>query len=154
MGRIMKILDVSKESYYFVTTDEEDYSNYRRHSGKDFSPDAWEQGMGESWESCYDEELEGLFQQYLENNGIVGNDLRETYVVTMYRFANEESHSYVLGVFSSEVKAKIAAQEERQRRDGKYYEEIKYFILDNPADFEIIVDLDKSFTMGASGKYF
>ena len=52
------------------------------------------------------------------------------------------------------MKAKIAAQEERQRRGGKYYEEIKYFILNNPSDFDTIVDLDKSFSMGASGKYF
>ena len=50
------------------------------------------------------------------------------YVVTMYRFADREKHSYVLGVFDDEMLALKEAEKEQIYRGGnKYYPEvIKY----------------------------
>lgn len=46
----------------------------------------------------------------------------KVYVVTMYRWANVENHSYVLGVYSTLEKARIAGEEEKDYRGGnKYY---------------------------------
>ena len=63
----------------------------------------------------------------------------EVYVVTAYRFGDRESHSYVVGSFSSLEKAGCAALEERDIRGGKYSCEIviadideKYDVLDGP----------------------
>jgi hypothetical protein len=44
----------------------------------------------------------------------------KAYVVLAYRFSDYEKHSYVVGVFSSEVKARIAADDEEFFRGGKY----------------------------------
>lgn len=47
------------------------------------------------------------------------------YVVTMYRFADREKHSYVLGVFDDEMLAlKEAEKEQIYRGCNKYFPEI------------------------------
>jgi len=54
------------------------------------------------------------------------------YVVTMYRFADREKHSYVLGVFDDEMLALKEAEKEQMSRGGtKYYPEIWEYDLDN-----------------------
>lgn len=52
----------------------------------------------------------------------------EVYVVIMYRFADREKHSYVLGVYDDEMLALKEAEKEQMYRGGnKYYPEvIKY----------------------------
>lgn len=63
----MKILEVSRIEYFFVTTDEEDWSTYRRIVNG--NADCWERLMGESWESYYSaDELEDLFQEWMSLN--------------------------------------------------------------------------------------
>ena len=42
------------------------------------------------------------------------------YVVQSYRFADYESHSYIVGVFSTKEKAKDQARKEEEFRGGKY----------------------------------
>lgn len=54
-----------------------------------------------------------------------------TYVATMYRWGNDENHSYVLGVFSSLENAKKAMKKEANQRGGKYEGGIVGFELDN-----------------------
>jgi len=54
-----KILELEKivETNYYITTNEDLFSYYRRSESG-----AWERLMGESWESFYDDkELESLF---------------------------------------------------------------------------------------------
>jgi hypothetical protein len=63
----MKILEVSRIEYFFVTTDCQDWNTYRRNV--DGNGDCWEILMGESWESYYSvDELEALFQEWLRLN--------------------------------------------------------------------------------------
>lgn len=50
------------------------------------------------------------------------------YVVTMYRFADRERHSYVIGAFTKKHAAKQAAEVEKECRGGnKYFPEILEF---------------------------
>lgn len=57
----MKLKEVTKGEVYYITTDEEGYNNYTRHS-----EGYWTRTMGESEESYYGtEELEELFQQHV-----------------------------------------------------------------------------------------
>lgn len=51
----------------------------------------------------------------------------KAYVVTMYRFGDRESHSYVEGVYSKKYAAMKAGEEEREYRGGKYEPAIKEF---------------------------
>ena len=54
------------------------------------------------------------------------------YVVTMYRFADREKHSYVFGVYDDEMLALKEAEKEQMSRGGtKYYPEIWEYDLDN-----------------------
>ena len=54
------------------------------------------------------------------------------YIVTMYRYANKERHSYVLGGFNTIEKATTEAEIEKLNRGGnKYFPEIKSFQIDN-----------------------
>lgn len=46
------------------------------------------------------------------------------YVVTMYRYGNHESHSYVLGAWSKKAKAQDEGVQEEEHRGGKYKPEI------------------------------
>lgn len=46
------------------------------------------------------------------------------YVVTMYRFGNTESHSYLLGVYDELYEAVMNAKGERDYRGGKYEAQI------------------------------
>ena len=56
----MKIVNIESVLIYHVETDADQYPYYRRYAGG-----GWEQQMGESWESVYDDkELEALFQRY------------------------------------------------------------------------------------------
>jgi hypothetical protein len=62
----MKILEVKRIEYFFVTTDDTDYRTYRR--SVDGNTDDWEVLMGDSWESYNDaNELEQLFQRWLDS---------------------------------------------------------------------------------------
>lgn len=64
----MKIVEVSKHEYHYVTT--EDGTEYRRNSATD-----WEELMGQSWECPHllEERMEPFFQDYIkahpENKG-------------------------------------------------------------------------------------
>ena len=61
----MKIKDVTKSTVYYVTTDEDEFYEYVRHSAI-----GWGVVMGESEEPVYDcEELEDLFQASLKEEG-------------------------------------------------------------------------------------
>ncbi len=54
------------------------------------------------------------------------------YVVTMYRFADKERHSYVLGIYDDEKKARKAADKEQVNRGGnKYWPEILIFEMNS-----------------------
>ena len=65
------------------------------------------------------------------------------YVVTMYRFADRERHSYVIGVFTKKYKAKKAAESEKQYRGGnKYFPEILEFNPDEEGSKKILLSLD------------
>ena len=61
----MKITEISKNIIYYITTDEEWFNYYTRHS-----KDCWTVTMGESEESIYDndkiKELEVLFNKWIE----------------------------------------------------------------------------------------
>lgn len=46
------------------------------------------------------------------------------YVVTAYRYGNREKHSYVVGVFDTELEAVEVAEEIPEERAGKYYAEV------------------------------
>ena len=60
----MKIINISKEEYYFIKTDEEPYPYHRRNVKGD--KDSWETCMSDSWEPDYDnQELEELLQEWL-----------------------------------------------------------------------------------------
>ena len=66
------------------------------------------------------------------------------YVVTMYRFASRESHSYVIGVYSTLAKAKRSAKRERMYRgDNKYFEEIVEMQVDDMRKRETVLPLSK-----------
>jgi hypothetical protein len=60
--KIQSIDKVVEQIVYYVTTDEEDYCDYRR-----YGDSYWEVAMGESWETVYikEKELEALFQEFL-----------------------------------------------------------------------------------------
>ena len=58
----MKITKVSRVITHYVTTDEPDYPEYRT----DATGEDWENLMGESWETVYDDlELKMLFRDFL-----------------------------------------------------------------------------------------
>ena len=70
------------------------------------------------------------------------------YVVSMYRWGDRESHSYVQGVYTKKSLAIKLAEEERVYRGGnKYYPEVLEFNTNTPkssedaATYKIIVDL-------------
>lgn len=68
----------------------------------------------------------------------------KVYVVTMYRFADRDSHSYVIGVYSTLAKAKRSAKRERMYRGGnKYFEEIVEMQLDDMRKRETVLPLSK-----------
>jgi hypothetical protein len=65
------------------------------------------------------------------------------YVVTMYRFANRENHSYVLGAFTKKPAAKQAAEAERLYRGGnKYFPEILEFEPNDMSSKHVILALE------------
>lgn len=51
----------SRQTYFYIETDDKEFSNYRR-----LGPDNWEVRMGESWETCSCEDLEKEFQEHLK----------------------------------------------------------------------------------------
>lgn len=59
------------------------------------------------------------------------------YVVTAYRFGDNELHSYVVGVFTSRDQAKFNADVEETWRGGKYRCEITQWQLDAPVPNEM-----------------
>jgi len=71
-------------------------------------------------------------------------NLNKVYVVTMYRWGDRENHSYVLGVYSTEKKAKIAGEAERVERGGnKYYPECLEFDLNSSnGQVRVVVSLE------------
>lgn len=52
------------------------------------------------------------------------------YVVTMHRWGDDESHNYVLGVFSSQEKALEAGDIERTYRGCKYEYKVTESVID------------------------
>ena len=59
------------------------------------------------------------------------------YVVTMYRWGDRESHSYVHGIYTKKELALKMAQEEKEYRGGnKYYPEILEFKKNFPRSSE------------------
>lgn len=56
------------------------------------------------------------------------------YIVTMYRYANREAHSYVLGVWNEKRTAMKVAEKEEENRGGKYIAEIVEALLDQVLD--------------------
>lgn len=70
---------------------------------------------------------------------------KSVYCVTMYRWGDRESHSYVLGIFSTKTKAEKAAKNEQAYRGGnKYYPECLEVPIDliDDRNFKTIIDLD------------
>lgn len=66
------------------------------------------------------------------------------YVVTMYRFASRDSHSYVVGVRSTLAKAMRLGKRERMYRGGnKYFEEIIEMQLDDSRKRKTVLPLSK-----------
>ena len=62
----MKIEEITKAEIHFVTTDEEDYSEYTRYSATN-----WTVRRGESDEPVYDcKELESMFQIAMGNDNM------------------------------------------------------------------------------------
>lgn len=57
------------------------------------------------------------------------------YVVTMYRYGDRESHSYVLGVFSEKNIAIHTGLFEEAWRGTKYTCEVLEFVLDSPEKY-------------------
>lgn len=55
---------------------------------------------------------------------------KEMYIVTMYKYANREAHSYVLGVWGKKYQAMKFAGKEENDRGGKYIAEIIEVIPD------------------------
>jgi hypothetical protein len=63
----MKITEVSKSMTYYMETDAENFPYYRT----DENGRHWENLMGESWESVYnDGELKELFLDYMKHNEV------------------------------------------------------------------------------------
>lgn len=60
--------------------------------------------------------------------------IMNVYAVLARRYGSQESHSYVVGVFSAEDKAIKAAEREESYRGGKYDCEVIRTPLDHPAD--------------------
>lgn len=68
----------------------------------------------------------------------------KVYVVTMYRFANRDSHSYLIGVCSTVAKAKQLGRRERMYRGGnKYFEEIIEMQVDDMRNRKTVLPLSK-----------
>ena len=60
----------------------------------------------------------------------------DLYVVTMYRYGSRESHSYLLGCWSTLELAKLNANTEILWRGNKYLPEIIKVILDEDNDLD------------------
>lgn len=54
----------------------------------------------------------------------------KVYVVTMYRWGDTESHSYVLGVWSNQELALLHGNLESNFRGGKYDPKVTEWIID------------------------
>ena len=59
------------------------------------------------------------------------------YGVTMQRWGDNETHNYVLGVFTTKLNAKKAGELEREYRGGKYEYCITIHIIDDFNDHNI-----------------
>jgi len=60
----MKIIKIYKSTTYYVETDAPDFPDYRT----DETGTHWENAMGESWETIYDDELHKMFCDYMKHN--------------------------------------------------------------------------------------
>jgi len=66
------------------------------------------------------------------------------YVVTMYRYGDREKHSYVLGLYDSEKRARDIAKIEQAYRGGnKYYPEILSYEINKGASRKTILKLEE-----------
>lgn len=71
--------------------------------------------------------------------------MAKIYVVTMYRWADREKHSYVLGVFSTRLKAFKAGDKERIYRGcTKYFPEVLEYSINDMASRKVILSLENS----------
>ena len=62
------------------------------------------------------------------------------FVVTMYRWGDPEQHSYVIGAFTSRLRAEYAIKDEREYRGGKYEGSIRELVLDEMYDREADIE--------------
>lgn len=65
------------------------------------------------------------------------------YVVKMNRWANQENHSYVLGVYTDIQKALDAANYEESERGGKYKAEINEMAINNSSYYRTIISTSR-----------
>jgi hypothetical protein len=71
--------------------------------------------------------------------------IEKLYVVTMYRYADRESHSYVIGVFTERCLADLASENEKFcRGSNKYYPEIVEFEPNNMISKRVVLPLDEN----------
>lgn len=69
----MKILKVEDSISEYVTTDDEEYPVYRRYSNRE-----WENLIGESWESVYNnKELEEAYKDWQNSGAVMGIENKE-----------------------------------------------------------------------------
>lgn len=59
------------------------------------------------------------------------------YVTTMYRWADREKHSYVVGVYDNETLALKIAESEEMDRGGKYSAEVLRMVMNEGNAFEM-----------------
>lgn len=72
------------------------------------------------------------------------------YVVHMYRYGDQDGHSYVEGVYSNRRQANKHGKAEEVSRAGKYEYKIWIHILDKPRDLKYLSQktIDKRFARG------
>ena len=86
--------------------------------------------------------LIGGAEEFIFNRAIFDSDIYK-YVVTMYRRGEKERHSYVLGVYDSEVDAISEAHKERTNRGWqKYIPEVLKVKLNESKNCEVILKIE------------
>lgn len=66
--------------------------------------------------------------------------MRYAYVVTAYRWADRDNHSYVVGVASTPEGAIRLAHQEQRDRGGKYWCEALEILVDDPREQSRLLD--------------
>jgi hypothetical protein len=63
--------------------------------------------------------------------------MMDMFVAEALRHGDDESHHYLIGVYSTEVQAKFAGEAEESWRGGKYVAKITKLTVDEPVPQEI-----------------